>query len=194
MSVSEEFLASFQKKASRKIKKDPKSEYKKQATQSNFIVTLDPKFSNAQIDSRPKLLAAIGKLNTWVNHLKNQSTNGEWLKQKGRATARWTHPRLVKFNPELERGEQTGKLHVHVLLSFDGTCHMDLAKLRAYSRSHFGKVPHLDVRFFQNAEKVMQAYIKKTTNTANTANTTSTTTTPSPSVKNYLQPRISSVL
>lgn len=143
-------------------KKNAKKTFRKIADKSNFLITINPNISFKTLPDNATKKAVAKKLLSAGKHIRAKLSNGIFCKPKGMRTPDYKHPALIKYKKELEMGGKKGFIHMHIIASFDGVCHIDLSKLRDYVRGHFGRNVHLQVKYFQNTQTAMEAYIEKT--------------------------------
>ena len=168
MDIPDEILNFEPGKLTKKKPKDS-SKYIKEVKKSNFLISINPNISHRATPT-PELRKqlALG-IQAVANEINKRFSAGEWLKPMKKTTTEWKAPPLESYKAKLEIGSQIGFLHVHILASFDGTCHVDLTQLREFLNGVFKRKVHVQAKFFQNAALALEKYVEKTQTTSSSA-------------------------
>ena len=156
-------VANFNTNPGRKAKSKANIDYKQAANNSNFLITINPNISYRALDTDAKRIEIATKLKNISEFLKIKLSQGVLCKPKGVGSkTKWRPPALISFHSEIEQGQMKGFLHIHCLVKFNGTCHIDLANLNRLLKHAFNRAVHCQVKFYQDSSIALQAYLKKT--------------------------------
>jgi hypothetical protein len=163
----EAFLAQFmasRNQTGMETKAEEKKEFTKMIKTSNFIITVDPHYCESELATIGQAREKYMLLKVFADKLVRNSKNGIWIKPKGnKLVSEWIRPSVTEFKVSVERGHLKGKMHFHLMIMFNGECHMDVKKIREAGKLHFnleGGI-HLDVKSFTDTKKLMESYVSK---------------------------------
>jgi hypothetical protein len=131
------------------------------ARQSNFMITIN---SNQRATSKtPELRRELYK--RFINLHKQIQTGfitGKFTMAKGPVVG-FKPPPLMEYKNSIEIGTKHALIHTHTIVRFRGTCHINVAQLRAFiQQSKYGlKSPHITVSYFKDTAAIFEAYADK---------------------------------
>ena len=145
--------------------KQPKQYEKKTSQTSNFIITINPNISyrslqpDQVVNSTKALIAAC-------KNLEINLSNGNLLKDFP-SNSQYKMPKLTKFEFAIERGEQNGFVHAHIIAMFSSYTQLRLGVMKDFINSMMSKYSkgcYVNVVNFKDTTATIQNYIKKHSN------------------------------
>lgn len=130
------------------------------AKHSSFIVTINPNYGRAKIET-PELRKQVGgKLLMLYDFLRTEFSQGRMLKKRIGAKDNWKCPPLENIgNPNLQVGPAKGWIHMHFIVGFSGEVHIDVNSVRAKSNEVFDTKTHVDVKYYRDTGKIVKHYV-----------------------------------
>jgi hypothetical protein len=159
-----EDILNFSKGKSKKKVVD--TEVKQARNASNFLITVNPNVSINTLDTQGRKDVYRALLSAGEG-MRAEIEKNNLVKPRGLPRIGFQAPAIKKFESSVEIGSEKGFLHLHILISFDGECHIDLQPTINYFfqwLKRWREKPseiYVNVRYYTDLAAVMVAYLAK---------------------------------
>jgi hypothetical protein len=146
----------------------PDMNTKKIGSMSNFFITINYNVSERTLDTEEKLREIARRYLMLGEEIKGRFLAGDLLRPRGKLSPEWRAPAMKRFTTKLEKGSSKGFIHMHIIVSFEGMTHIQIEALKdfiATSKNKAGeRCPYVSVKYFQDVQATMEAYLGKPSN------------------------------
>ncbi len=150
-------------------KSNAKAVFKKKSTTSNFLITIVYNCGSKDLRANPNLrLRIYNAFQTIMPKYKRALETKVILKPFGKTQL--AKCQLTGFDWTCEKAPNKGRIHIHAIAVFNGTCHIQIEKSRIALNTEFQRAfpemdttnnLHYNIKPYKDTKKILDYYITK---------------------------------